>query len=265
MSIFYTGTLTVLGETSKSEVLALAQMLGMDLNNFCIEEVSGPKSGPTLSYPFPFNGFKSVTINHLYKKTEEFIQSENPPKKKRGRPRKIRTEEETEATRKGKSRKSSAVSGKNDRDSSPDIFYHVTNPTFNIKAGEKKTKKKTRKRKANHDQDQLAAQVIPDISLTFDLGGEIDRTINLNQLADNRPAKRGRKKKSESQEDFVTSKTDTVRAGVERREEDSDNYLTFASPEEALESIEREEAALEYSSDDENALIMDLSQSGGAV
>ena len=49
------------------------------------------------------------------------------------------------------------------------------------------------------------------------------------------------------------------------RDNTESNYITFASPEEALQTIEAEEEALNYDSDDEDALIMDLSQSGSAL
>ena len=49
------------------------------------------------------------------------------------------------------------------------------------------------------------------------------------------------------------------------RDVTENNYITFASPEEALQTIEAEEEALNYDSDDDDALIMDLSQSGGTV
>ena len=235
MGILYTGTLRVSGEKSKAEVLSLAEMLGMDLNNFCVEEVNTP----SLSYPF--TGLKPVALNQAHKKSEAAALSEDPPKKKRGRPRKIRPEGETEKEKKGKkSRKSEKI--ERDEDSSPDIFYHVTNPTFKVKAAEKKTvKKKGRKRKIIEE-----AEDIPQISLTFDLGEERDKTINLHQLTgESRDVKRHRKESEGAKP--------------------SENFLTFASPEEALESIEAEEEALNYSSGDEKALIMDLSLSGGAV
>ena len=177
MEILYTGTLTVRGENTKSEVLSLARMLGMDLNNFFIEEL------PTVSYPFPFNGFRPVAINHLYKKAGE---DETPVKKKRGRPRKIRTEEDSEPKVKvKKSRKSCSVSEEAavDRDSSPELFYQVTNPTFTIKPAEKNKLKKIG-RKLKTYREQSPPLDIPEISLTFDLGGERDRTINLHQLTD---------------------------------------------------------------------------------
>ena len=243
MGILYTGTLRVSGEKSKAEVLSLAEMLGMDLNNFCVEEVNTP----SLSYPFPFTGLKPVALNHLHKKSEAVAQSEDPPKKKRGRPRKVRPEGETEKEKKGKkARKSEKI--ERDEDSSPDIFYHVTNPTFKVKAAEKKTvKKKGRKRKIIEEvEGSASAEDIPQISLTFDLGEERDKTINLHQLTgESRDVKRHRKESEGARP--------------------SENFLTFASPEEALESIEAEEEALNYSSDDEKALIMDLSLSGGAV
>lgn len=243
--LLYTGSMRVRGEKRKAEVLSLAAMLGMDLNNFCIEE--------ELTSPFPSNGFQAVTLNYQEKRPE----SENPPKKKRGRPRKIRPEEEAEEGRKEKkARKSSAVSEKieRDRDSSPDIFYHVTNPTFKVKAAEKKTvKKKGRKRKVIQEvkevkEESAPAGEIPQISLTFDLGGEKDKTINLHQLTE-----------MEESQDVVRLREKSLEA------KPSENFVTFASPEEALESIEAEEEALNYSSDDENALIMDLSLSGGLV
>jgi len=306
MGILYTGTLTVRGQARKAQLLSLARMLGMDLNNFCIEVPE-----PALSYPFPFNGFKPVAINHLYKKAGNVVQGmagEIPLKKKRGRPRKVRPEEESQESQPSKkvkeskeiqsskkvkkSRKARPASDKTegDRDSPPEMFFQVANPTFTIKAGDKSSL--NRSRKTEHCKQPA---VIPEISLTFDLGlgGEADRTINLHQLADSQPAESQEReikteefsskyevKKENNIETFakirVKSNEELFECGEAQRnkientenagrDKFKNNFITFASPEEALETIEAEEEALNYSSDDENALIMDLSQSGAPI
>merc|ERR1719219_860128 len=229
----------------KSDVLSVAAMLGLDLNNFNIEEVTSlqppsysvngesqlyglqAKSGLRFS---PLSAATNVG-GHI---SEEALPGENPPKKKRGRPRKVRTEEEGETVKK-RTRKPKKSSDQNTEDSSsPDIFYHVTNPTFTIKAAEKKAlKKNDRKRKA--PELEPPAPVIPEISLTFDLGGDTrDKTINLQQLAQPKLAKRGRKKKSECQEIGNSLQNGELSA----IDDDKNEKITFASPEEALESIE---------------------------
>ena len=270
----------------KSSVLSLAAMLGMDLNNFNIEEVSSPEPQP-LPPSYSVNGesqfyglqAKSVfkcsppgTAADMGKRSEDVLPGENPPKKKRGRPRKVRTEEEGETVQKRtkKPKKSSSAAGsekKTEDSSSPEIFYHVTNPTFTIKAGDKKAlKKKGRKRKLPEVEPPAPAPApapaIPEISLTFDLGGDSsDKTINLQQLTQPRLAKRGRKKKSECQEIG-----NHIKNGDQSTIENNKNEkITFSSPEEVLERIEADEAARNYSSDEENALVMDLSVSTGSI
>ena len=262
----------------KSSVLSLATMLGMDLNNFNIEEVAStepqPKppsysiNGGSQFYDLQAkSGLKISPIvtaaNGGVKRNEDVLSGENPPKKKRGRPRKVRTEEEGETVQKRtkKPKKSSSAAGsekKTEDSSSPEIFYHVTNPTFTIKAGDKKSlKKKGRKRKL--PEVEPPAPVVPEICLTFDLGGDsTDKTINLQQLAQPRLTKRDRRKKSECQE---------IRNDGDQRtiENDKNEKITFISPEEVLERIEAaDEAAHNYSSD-EDALVMDLSVSTGSI
>ena len=280
MGILYTGTLRVQGENMKSEVLSVASMLGLDLNNFNIEEVTSQEPQQIPSYSVngesQFYGLLAKSGLRLSpasvgaatdgggKRGEEVLPGENPPKKKRGRPRKIRTEEEEENVKK-RTRKPKKSSDPNTEDSSsPEIFYHVTNPTFTIKAAEKKAlKKNDRKRKA--PELEPPAPVIPEISLTFDLGGDTrDKTINLQQLAEPRlvKIKRGRKKKVECQEIG-----NSLQNGEQSTTEDDNNgKVPFTSPEEALENIEAAElAAGNYSSDEENALVMDLSVSTGSI
>ena len=260
----------------KSEVLSVAAMLGLDLNNFNIEELTSLEPPPVPSYSV--NGesqlyglqarsglrFPPVEAEtNAGKRSEEVLLGENPPKKKRGRPRKVRTEEEVETAKKRTKKPKKSSEQKTEDSSSPEIFYHVTNPTFTIKAADKKVlKKKGRKRKA--PEVEPPAPVIPEISLTFDLGGDTtDKTINLQQLAEPRLVKRGRKKKSECQENG-----NSILNGERHStfEEDKNEKITFASPEEALESIEAaEEVAGDYSSDEENALVMDLSVSTGSI
>ena len=264
----------------KSSVLSLAAMLGMDLNNFNIEEVAStepqPKppsysiNGGSQFYDLQAkSGFKISPIvtaaNEGVKRNEDVLSGENPPKKKRGRPRKVRTEEEAETVQKRtkKPKKSSSAAGsekKTEDSSSPEIFYHVTNPTFCIKAGDKKSlKKKGRKRKLPEVEIEPPAPIVPEICLTFDLGGDsTDKTINLQQLAQPRLTKRDRRKKSECQE---------IRNDGDQRtiENDKNEKITFISPEEVLERIEAaDEAAHNYSSD-EDALVMDLSVSTGSI
>ena len=270
MGILYTGTLQVSGENMKSSVLSLAAMLGMDLSNFNIEEVASLERQSVPSYSVngksQFYGLKfspSIAVANNGKKSEDVLAVENPPKKKRGRPRKVRTEEESETaqkrTKKPKKSSSAAGSERNTEDgSSPEIFYHVTNPTFTIKAGDKKAlKKKTRKRKL--PEVEPSTPVIPEISLTFDLGGDsADKTINLQQLAQ---PKRGRKKKSECQE----KENHVKNTDPSTNENYKNEKITFSSPEEVLERIEAaNEAARNYSSD-EDALVMDLSVSTGSI
>merc|ERR1719219_2226628 len=259
----------------KSDVLSVAAMLGLDLNNFNIEEVTSiqPPSysvnGESQLYGLQAkSGLRfsplSAATNDGGKISEEVLPGENPPKKKRGRPRKVRTEEEGETVQKRtkKPKKSSSAAGsekKTEDSSSPEIFYHVTNPTFTIKAGDKKAlKKKGRKRKLPEVEPPAPAPAIPEISLTFDLGGDSsDKTINLQQLTQPRLAKRGRKKKSEYQEIG-----NHIKNGDQSTIENNKNEkITFSSPEEVLERIEADEAARNYSSDEENALVMDLSVS----
>ena len=248
----------------KADVLSVAAMLGLDLNNFNIEEVTGPEPQSVASYSV--NGlqansglrFSPVAASASNgKRSEEGLPGEIPPKKKRGRPRKVRTEEEGESVKKrSKKPKKSNEEILREDSSSPDIFYHVTNPTFTIKAADKKAlKKKGRKRKAAEVEPLPPPPAIPEISLTFDLGGDTrDKTINLQQLA--QPLKRGRKKKAENQE----LGNSTTNGEHSTTQDDKNEKITFASPEEVLESIEAaDKAAGNYSSDEENALVMDLS------
>merc|ERR1719219_3103113 len=199
----------------KSDVLSVAAMLGLDLNNFNIEEVTSiqPPSysvnGESQLYGLQAkSGLRfsplSAATNDGAKISEEVLPGENPPKKKKGRKRKA-----------------------------PEV--------------------------------EPPAPVIPEISLTFDLGGDApDKTINLQQLAQPKPAKRGRKKKSECQEIGISLQNGEQQHSTTA--EEKNEKITFASPEEALESIEAADVAADnYSSDEENALVMDLSVSTGSI
>merc|ERR1712112_244120 len=83
--------------------------------------------------------------------------------------------------------------GYEDEDDDDDKVFHCTNPTFKIKAGEKKVRKKREKK-----SKVKASNNVPEIKLSFNLGesgvGIGVKEINLGDLSSSKPG-RGRKRK----------------------------------------------------------------------
>ena len=154
-------------------------------------------------------------------KKPDVIVSNNPTAKKpRGRPRKS-TEDSSKVS------KVVSASPRRDRSNSSEKEFKCANPTFKIKAGEKKVRKKREKKvkmspKLNQmllDEEErmrrkarakpelgkflapsqavTTADIVPEIKLSFDLGtvGAGVKEINLKELS---VKKRGRKRKVES-------------------------------------------------------------------
>jgi len=157
-----------------------------------------------------------------WNRPREIVDEGPKPKKPRGRPRKSAEEKKVVKV---------ALSSKRRRSSSSEKEFKCANPTFKVKAGEKKVRKKREKKvkmtpKLNQmlmqeevrrnerakasplllgqqlldttsAQASARADVVPDIKLSFDLSadGAGAKEINLKELSSK---KRGRKRKGES-------------------------------------------------------------------